>query len=90
VSTPPRMLEQQLKPREPAMSDEVQKMVPLDLLRRLVAGARECAEDVLADADAKYPEATRAEQPTAARRYMRDTTTALVVLDLVSRLEPEL
>jgi hypothetical protein len=66
--------------------DEVEARV----LRRLVRGARECAEDVIADADARYPEDQRNEQPTSARRHMRDTATALATLDLVSRFETDI
>ena len=69
------------------MTAEITKEVPLELLRKLVAGARACAEDVIADADARYPEAQREEQPASKRRYIRDTTDALVTLDLVVRFE---
>lgn len=71
------------------MTAEVTKAVPLELLRRLVAGARACAEDVIAGADAMYPEAQREEQPVSKRRYIRDTADARATLDLVVRLETD-
>lgn len=68
---------------------EVTKEVPLELLRKLVACARECAEDVIAEYDEKYPEEQRAQYPTYARRYIRDTASALTTLDLVVRFETD-
>ena len=72
------------------MADDVFKQVPLDLLRRLLAGARECAEDLIAEVDARAPEALRAEQPAVLRRYNRDTATAIATLDIVARLEAQI
>lgn len=65
------------------------RCVPVDLIAQLVRGARECAEDIIAEADAKYPEAQRAEQPSSARRHARDVATALTTLELVFRFETE-
>lgn len=73
-----------------AAAPPVTIMVSLDLLRHLVRNARECAEDVIAEADAKYPESQRNDYPTSARRHMRDTATALATLDLVSRFETDI
>mgnify|MGYP000992371307 CR=1 FL=1 len=57
--------------KEPSIS------VPYDLLCRIVEIARECAEDLTSEIDAKYP--SRNEQPVQMRRHARD-------LDVVARL----
>lgn len=46
--------------------------VPLEELRQVLKSLRECGEDVIANADAQYPEDTRSKYPTEQRRYERD------------------
>lgn len=69
------------------MADPVTISVPLEELRALVRAARECAEDLQAEIDTKYPEDQRAEQPTSNRRWLRDGAVATELLASVIRFE---
>ena len=69
------------------MSEPVTIAIERDQLAAFVRAARECAEDLQADIDARYPEAQRREQPSSERRWMRDSAVAVTLLDHVIRLE---
>ena len=69
------------------MSAEVTVPIEIGQLRAFVRAARECAEDLQAEIDARYPEAQRDEYPSSARRWARDGAVAVTLLDHVIRLE---
>lgn len=48
------------------------RMVPNQTFIDLCAAARECAEDLEAELQERYPEHTRSKYPSEARRFERD------------------
>jgi|GEM_PF-4354596 len=58
--------------------------VPLTALSALMAAARECAEELAAEIDAKYP--SRHEQPVQMRRHDRDMQVVQRVMDALGAI----
>lgn len=58
--------------------------VPLPALTALLTAARECAEDLAAEIDAKYP--SRDEQPVQKRRHERDMQVVQRVMDALGEI----
>lgn len=56
----------------------------LSLLCQIQDCLRECGEDVIANADAEYPEPDRDKYPTSKRRYERDSEPGRKALALVA------
>lgn len=66
------------------MPSEATIAVPLPALSALVSAARECAEELAAEVDAKYP--ARHEQPVQKRRHERDMQVVQRVIDALGAI----
>lgn len=58
------------------------KPVPVEWLEQLLRKAGECADEIEAEVNARYP--SRGEQPVAARRYKRDMALVTEMRDAIA------
>ncbi len=74
-----------------ALRNYIAACSPDTLLKLLdvAEAAKECANDLKAEIEAKYPEATRKNYPSVQSDYDRDMASVLAVLDAVAALGQE-
>lgn len=69
--------------------DKLHVYVPVQELRDLIISARQCADDLEAELNARYPEKDRGKYPSEKRRYERDMTEVRDVRKYAGMIAPK-